>query len=160
MSLLYMDPGTDLFDTGAEALVNTVNCVGVMGAGVALGVKTRWPSVYRVYRDCCRRGEITPGSVTLIPTEAHVPPDGPNQPLYVLNLATKNHWRQPSQLTWIDAGLAELARTLVEAELDSVALPPPGCGHGGLNWTDVRPLIEHHLGDLDADIEVYAPARC
>ena len=157
MPLIDMPAGADLFDTDALALVNTVNCVGVMGKGVALGVKQRWPSVYRVYRNACQHNEVAIGSILMTIVEEPLPANSAG-PIYVLNLPTKIHWRNPSQLAWIDTGLTALRQVIINMKLDSVALPPPGCGNGGLAWSDVEPLIITHLADLDADIEVYRPA--
>ena len=161
MTISYAPPGADLFDTTATALVNTVNTVGVMGKGIALGVKRRWPQVYRDYREMCRRGEIAVGHVSALPTGVAANPvvTGPS---WILNLPTKQHWRNPSRLEWIDSGLIDLARVIEELALDSVALPPPGCGNGGLDWAQVQPLIQARLGIeplAGVDITVYPPAQ-
>jgi O-acetyl-ADP-ribose deacetylase (regulator of RNase III) len=137
----------NLFDSKAQTLVNTVNCVGVMGKGVALAFKERFPAMFEHYRALCERGEIQPGVLTLY-TDT-VP--------WVINFPTKRHWRGRSRLDDIEAGLITLARRYKEWGVESVAMPALGCGHGGLNWSEVRPLIERHLGSMDLDIEVYEP---
>jgi O-acetyl-ADP-ribose deacetylase (regulator of RNase III) len=138
----------NLFDSKAQTLVNTVNCVGVMGKGVALAFKERFPAMFEHYRDLCERGEIQPGVLTLY-TDT-VP--------WVINFPTKRHWRGRSRLDDIEAGLIILARRYREWRVESLAMPALGCGQGGLNWSEVRPLIERHLGNMDFDIEVYEPA--
>lgn len=137
----------NLFDSKAQTLVNTVNCVGVMGKGIALAFKDRFPAMFEHYRDLCERGEVQPGVLTLY-TDT-VP--------WVINFPTKRHWRGRSRLDDIEAGLVALVRQCREWQIESLAMPALGCGHGGLNWSDVRPLIERHLGNMDIDIEVYEP---
>ncbi|MCC7352946.1 MAG: macro domain-containing protein, partial [Anaerolineae bacterium] len=137
----------DLFASRAKTLVNTVNCVGVMGKGVALAFKERYPNMYEEYRRQCEQGEIRPGVLRLY-KDTHP---------WVLNFPTKRHWRARSRLEDIEAGLRALAGSYRSWEITSLAMPALGCGHGGLDWSDVRPLIERYLGDLDIAIEVYEP---
>jgi len=149
-------PGGDVTRSRAQLLVNTVNVVGVMGAGVALAFKKAWPAIMPPYKEACRDKTLRPGGCLLFPL-----PDGPNGTgrLWAA-LATKEHWLNPSKLTWIDTGLAELARLATAAGVRTIALPPPGCGHGKLKWTQVHPLVLKHLGDFDLEIyaEQLAPA--
>jgi O-acetyl-ADP-ribose deacetylase (regulator of RNase III) len=136
----------DLFRADAQTLVNTVNCVGIMGRGVALEFKRRFPIMFTDYALRCRRGEVRPGTAYLYVD--------PASGVRIVNLATKDHWRCGSKLEWIDAGLACLAAHAVEWEITSLALPPPGCGNGGLDWADVRPLVEKHLDGLGFPVTV------
>jgi len=142
----------NLLDADVDALVNAVNTVGVMGKGIALMFKERFPSNYRLYAAACKRKELTPGRmfVTELP--------GPSGPRWIINFPTKAHWRNPSKLQWIQSGLQDLKRVIQEKGIKSIALPALGSGNGKLNWHDVRPLIEASLGDLpDVEIIVYEP---
>lgn len=138
----------------AEALVNTVNTVGVMGKGIALMFKEAYPQNYDAYRKACSRGEVKIGEMFV--TE----PLRLGGPKWIVNFPTKKHWRQPSQLSWIEDGLADLRRVIEELGIKSIALPPLGSGNGGLDWSEVRPLIVGALGSLsDVDISVYEPTE-
>jgi O-acetyl-ADP-ribose deacetylase (regulator of RNase III) len=138
----------DLFESKAETLVNTVNCVGIMGKGVALAFKQRYPEMYEKYRLQCDRDEIQLGILTLYTD---------TKP-WIINFPTKHHWRSHSRLKSIEAGLEYLVQHYREWGITSLAMPALGCGHGGLDWRDVRPLIERYLGQLDdVEIEVYEP---
>ena len=144
----------DLLTEEAEALVNTVNCVGVMGKGIALDFKKTYPSNFRDYAAACKRGEIKPGHMHIFETNNLV------HPRYIVNFPTKRHWRDPSRIKDIASGLSDLARVIGDWQIESIALPALGCGLGGLNWLDVKPLIENVLGDFDAvDIVVFEPTR-
>ncbi|MEM9419073.1 MAG: macro domain-containing protein [Planctomycetota bacterium] len=146
----------NLLDTEAEALVNTVNTVGVMGKGIALMFREKYLDIFKAYKTACEREEIQTGRMFVTPT-------GELQgPRFVIHFPTKRHWRPPSKLEWIDEGLADLRRVLIENEIKSVAIPPLGAGNGKLVWSDVRPLIEKHLGDLPdqgIDVLVFEPSR-
>lgn len=137
----------NLFKSTADALVNPVNCEGVMGKGLALEFKRRWPEMYRTYQDICGRGEFQPGSVALFNGTA---------PKIIL-FATKGAWRNPSQYEYIETGLERLKAGLKIWGLDSIAMPALGCGLGGLEWPRVKELIEAHLKDVPVRIEVYEP---
>ena len=144
----------NLLEAEAEALVNTVNTVGVMGRGIALMFKERFPTNFAAYRTACDRGELVPGRVLVTSTGAL------QGPRLIVNFPTKKHWRPPSKLEWIDAGLADLRRVILDQGINSIAIPPLGSGNGKLDWADVRPLIEKHLGDLDGvDVLVFEPTR-
>lgn len=144
----------NLLDDDAEALVNTVNTVGVMGKGIALMFKERFPANYTAYKTACERGDIVPGRV-FVTENLEL-----SAPRWLINFPTKKHWRPPSRLEWIDEGLADLRRVLVEKDIKSIAIPPLGSGNGELDWDDVRPLIEQHLGDLEGvEVVVYEPTR-
>ncbi|GIV20023.1 MAG: Appr-1-p processing protein [Armatimonadota bacterium] len=141
----------DILHSQAEALVNTVNTVGVMGKGVALHFKKRFPENYRFYREACEQGEVVPGKVLVFRTEYL-------QPRYIINFPTKRHWRERSRLEDIEAGLEDLVRRVRELNIMSIALPALGCGHGGLDWNEVRPLIEKAFASLpEVLVEVYEP---
>jgi O-acetyl-ADP-ribose deacetylase (regulator of RNase III) len=145
----------NLLDSGAEALVNTVNTVGVMGKGIALMFKEAFPENFRAYAAACKKGEIGIGRVFV--TEKR---DWVSGSRWVVNFPTKKHWRHPSKLEWIEEGLQDLKRFIVENEVRSIALPPLGSGNGGLDWERVRPRIEAALGSLsDVDIIVYEPTE-
>jgi O-acetyl-ADP-ribose deacetylase (regulator of RNase III) len=132
----------DLLKTGAEALVNPVNCLGVMGRGLAAQFKRDFPENFLAYKSACDRGELRPGSMFVFET-------GPlKSPRFVINFPTKRHWRGKSRLEDIDAGLAALVRELRQRGIRSIAVPPLGCGLGGLNWRDVKPRIERAFSEL------------
>ena len=138
----------DIFESSAQTLVNTVNTVGVMGKGVALGFKKRFPEMYRDYVQRCERGEVKLGEPYL--WEPLVEP-------WVLNFPTKGHWRAPSKLADIVAGLEYLEAHYREWGVRSLAVPPLGCGYGGLEWRVVGPTLYEHLSRLDVRVELYAP---
>lgn len=142
----------NLLTSDTEALVNTVNVVGVMGKGVALQFKQAFPANYRDYRAACQRKDVRLGTM-------HVWDSGQfGDRRYVINFPTKGHWRSPSRIEDIEAGLANLIEVVSDLEIRSIALPALGCGNGGLDWADVLPLIERALGDLPIRAVVYPPA--
>jgi O-acetyl-ADP-ribose deacetylase (regulator of RNase III) len=142
----------NLLESGAEALVNTVNTVGVMGKGIALMFKDRFDDNYVRYRAACKAGDLKAGC--LFVTE----PNELQGPRFVINFATKQDWRAPSRIEWVSRGLAELRQFLVDQRVRSVAIPPLGAGNGGLDWNAVRAEIERALGGLeDTEIIVYEP---
>jgi O-acetyl-ADP-ribose deacetylase (regulator of RNase III) len=143
----------NVLEAGTEALVNTVNSVGVMGKGIALQFKRAFPENYEAYRRACARGEVEPGRMFVFETGWVSPPR------LIINFPTKRHWRSRSRLDDLEAGLAALASEIRERGVRSVAIPPLGCGHGGLDWTDVRPRIERALADLgDVEVRLYEPS--
>ncbi len=142
----------NLLDSEAEALVNTVNTVGVMGKGIALMFKEAFPDNFVRYQAACRHKEISVGRMFVTERKNLMGPK------WIVNFPTKRHWRQPSRLVWIVSGLDDLRRVIVENGIRSIALPPLGSGNGGLDWQDVRPRIAAALGSLtDVDIVVYEP---
>lgn len=141
----------DIFAQPAVALVNPVNCVGVMGRGLALQFKRCFPDSFEPYRQACRDRILRPGRVFVWPT--HRP-----APRWILHFPTKRHWRDPSRLEDIDEGLRDLARAIRRHRMPSVAVPPLGCGLGGLDWTRVRPLLEAHLAGLPCAVIALRPA--
>ncbi|MGV0050908.1 type II toxin-antitoxin system antitoxin DNA ADP-ribosyl glycohydrolase DarG [Mycobacterium colombiense] len=143
----------DLLAANTEALVNTVNCAGVMGKGIALQFKRRYPEMYKAYEKACNRGEVTIGKMFVFETGQL---DGPR---YIINFPTKKHWRAPSQLSYIDAGLADLVQVLRELKIGSVAIPPLGAGNGGLDWADVEPRLVSAFEELcDIHAVIYPPS--
>jgi O-acetyl-ADP-ribose deacetylase (regulator of RNase III) len=145
----------DLFAQDADALVNTVNCVGVMGKGVALEFKRRWPNNYAAYRLACQRKSLRPGILHIFQVADLLSNDDPK---FIINFPTKDHWRSKSQLSYIEDGLDALVETLTQKCIGSIAMPPLGCGNGGLDWRDVKPLIEQKLrGVSDVEIVVLEP---
>jgi O-acetyl-ADP-ribose deacetylase (regulator of RNase III) len=138
----------DLFESRAQTLVNTVNCIGIMGKGVALDFKKRFPANFADYAVRCDRKQVRPGEPYLF-----ADPSG----RLIVNFPTKNHWRSPARIDDIKAGLDVLAARWQEWGVKSLALPPLGCGNGGLEWSEVGPLIYRKLHVLPIDVEVYAP---
>ncbi|NJL28206.1 MAG: macro domain-containing protein [Thermoanaerobaculia bacterium] len=143
----------DILQADAEALVNTVNCVGVMGRGIALQFRRAFPENYDAYRAVCQRGELRPGMVlTHDLGRLH-------NPRYVINFPTKRHWRGNSRLEDIEAGLAALVEEVKKKGIRSVAIPPLGSGLGGLDWRQVRPRIEAAFRELtQLRVLLYEPA--
>lgn len=142
----------DLLDDDAEAVVNTVNTVGVSGKGLALQFRQRYPENEAAYRAAARRGGIRLGAVFVVETGS---PDGPK---WIVNFPTKDHWRSRSRLGDIAAGLDDLVRFLSEHHVRSVAVPPLGCGNGGLDWRQVEPLIRAKLEPLEeVEVRLYQP---
>ena len=143
----------NLLEAPVEALVNTVNTVGVMGKGIALMFKERFTENYRLYAMACKAKEVRTGKMFI--TEVNEL-DGPR---WIVNFPTKQHWRAPSRPEWIVDGLQDLRRFLLEKQVKSIAIPPLGAGNGGLVWEEVRTTIETALGDLDIEIIVFEPTK-
>lgn len=142
----------NLLDARVDALVNTVNTVGVMGKGIALMFKERFPENFSAYAAACQAAEVEVGRMFV---QAGAELAGPK---WIINFPTKQHWRQPTRVEWIDSGLADLKSVIRAKGIRSIALPPLGCGNGGLEWSEVRPRIEAALGDLaDVEVVVYEP---
>jgi O-acetyl-ADP-ribose deacetylase (regulator of RNase III) len=138
----------DIIKHDAEALVNTVNCAGVMGRGIALQFRCSFEDNYEAYRKACHHKEVLPGRMFVFGRY------GQDTPRWIINFPTKRHWKGKSRLEDIQAGLVDLVRVIRENRIRSIALPPLGCGLGGLDWTVVRPIIEEALS-LVPDVEVY-----
>jgi len=141
----------NLLEAEAEALVNTVNTVGVSGKGIALMFKEAFPANFRAYAAASKAGEIAPGGLFITERRDML------GPRYIINFATKQHWRAPSRFEWIREGLAALRREIEARRIRSIAIPPLGAGNGGLRWADVKPLIEEQLSGLDCDVTVFEP---
>lgn len=133
----------DLLASKAEALVNAVNTVGVMGKGIALQFKQQFPEMYKLYKSAADRKELQVGKVQVVPVQAA------GSVKYILNFPPKQHWRFPSKIEWVREGLVDLREQIIRYDIKSVALPPLGCGNGGLEWAAVKPLIEQALSNIE-----------
>lgn len=137
-----------IFESDAQWLVNPVNCVGVMGKGLAAKFKAKYPIVYDMYRKDCQSGCYYPGFVCFyyLPGIYSV---------LICNFATKYHWADLSKLEWIEKGLQNFANEYTHRRVKSIAFPKLGCGNGGLDWKKVRPLMVKYLGDLPLDVTIH-----
>lgn len=143
----------DILRDESEAIVNTVNCVGVMGRGIALQFRNAYPENYAAYEKACQRGDVQPGRMFVHETGELT------GPRYIINFPTKRHWRGKSRMEDIEAGLKGLVEVLREKKIRSIALPPLGSGLGGLDWSEVRRRIVAALGDLDeVRVSIYEPS--
>ena len=145
----------DMFSVPADAIVNTVNCVGVMGKGVALEFKHRWPQNFKAYKKLCDAKELAPGKMfiydagDMFAKQTH---------RYLINFPTKLHWRAKSKLSYIEEGLDDFVTQVRHFKIKSVVMPPLGCGNGGLPWPEVRALLEQKLSDIDGvEFVVFVP---
>ena len=142
----------NILDADVEALVNTVNTVGVMGKGIALQFKRAFPDMFKDYASAAKRGDVEIGRMHVWPVQKL---DGPR---LIINFPTKRHWRGGSRLADIEAGLDDLVAVVVKEEVQSIAIPPLGCGHGGLDWSQVEPLIRAKLEPIDGlDVRLFPP---
>ena len=146
-------PG-DLFQTDMETIVITVNCVGVMGKGIAKVLKEHAKPAYEQYRELCDAGEMNLGKSVIYDEPLDVL-DGKT----ILFFPTKYHWRSRSELFRIKEGLKHFAENYDDMGIKSIAFPALGCGHGGLNWNDVKPVMSEYLEDLDIEIKIYEPGK-
>ncbi|MBK8259528.1 MAG: macro domain-containing protein [Polyangiaceae bacterium] len=136
---------SNLFDSPAQTLVNTVNLVGVMGKGIAAEFKRRYPDMFRRYAEHCKNGSLDIGKLYLYRTANK----------FVLNFPTKKHWRNPSKLEYIEAGLKKFADTYAAHGIVSISFPQLGCGNGGLSWNEVQPLMDKYLRDLPIPVYIH-----
>ena len=134
---------SDIFESNAEAIVNAVNCVGVMGKGLALQFKNRFPENFATYKDACNRNKLQLGAVLVYDHGEAV------QPRFIINFPSKNHWRDPSKIDYIESGLVSLAQAIKTHNISSIAVPALGCGLGGLKWEEVRPRIVEALSPIE-----------
>lgn len=142
----------DILQADADALVNTVNCVGVMGRGIALQFKKAFPENFKAYAVACKQEEVQPGRMFVFETQQLT------HPRYIINFPTKRHWRSASRMQDIDSGLAALVETIIQNDIQSIAIPPLGSGLGGLNWLEVKPRIEQALQPYeDIRVLIYEP---
>lgn len=144
----------NLLESSAQALVNTVNTVGIMGRGIALQFREAFPVNYRVYRNACQNKELSVGMMLVV---QDVTSSG--TPKLIINFPTKTHWRLPSEYTYIERGLQSLRNEIMTRDIKSIAIPPLGSHNGGLDWTRVKPMVEQALADLDCDIFLYEPTH-
>ncbi|GKS96067.1 macro domain-containing protein [Acidovorax sp. SUPP2825] len=142
----------DILKDDSDAIVNTVNCVGIMGRGIALQFKNAWPENFKAYKAACDREEVQPGRMFIYDTEQLA------APRYIINFPTKRHWKGKSRMQDIDAGLEALVRDVARMGIRSIAIPPLGSGLGGLEWDEVRPRIEAAMQTLpDVRVRLYEP---
>lgn len=147
----------DLFESGADALVNPVNCKGVMGAGVAKQMMERYPEQCNVFNQACKnKTPISPGRVYVMEqVHASVVQHGDSDTPLVLHATTKDHWKDPSRIQWMQSIATRLRHESARPHIDTVAMPALGCGHGGLDWVDVRGVLEPELAESDVQFTVY-----
>jgi O-acetyl-ADP-ribose deacetylase (regulator of RNase III) len=142
----------NLLEAKTEALVNTVNTVGVMGKGIALQFKERFPHNFKVYADACKKGLVTVGKPLVVKEHTF---EGDK---LIINFPTKTEWFKKSQYSYIEEGLKELAIIITEHQIKSIAIPPLGCGNGGLKWDKVKPMMDKYLGPMEGvDIIIFEP---
>jgi O-acetyl-ADP-ribose deacetylase (regulator of RNase III) len=139
----------NIFESDAEALVNSVNTVGVMGKGIALQFKERFPANYKLYVTACKNEEVKIGKMFITPTNSLM------NPKWIINFPTKKHWMHNSSYEFIEAGLDDLVTQIEKLNIQSIAIPPLGAGQGGLNWEKVKELIQLKLGHLNIEITVF-----
>ncbi len=137
----------NIIQADVEALVNTVNTVGVMGKGIALVFKKAFPDNFKIYRKLCEDKEFHVGDLLITNT-------GRIRPKFIVNFPTKEHWRSKSKIEFIEVGMNELVKEIKEKQIKSIAIPPLGCGNGGLNWNEVKTIILRELEKVDEEVEV------
>lgn len=135
-----------------DAIVNTVNCVGVMGKGIALQFKKKWPENFKAYANACDSGIVKPGKMFIYNAGALATPN------YIVNFPTKKHWKGKSQVKYIQDGLKDLIEQIKILKISSIAVPPLGCGNGGLDWEQVKPLIINAFSAIpDVEVRLFEP---
>lgn len=135
----------NIFNSPAQVIVNTVNTVGVMGKGLALSFKKRYPQMFEAYKRACDKHQLTIGKLMLFYAPDH----------WILMFPTKENWRNPSKLEYLEAGLHKFVNTYAEKGITSIAFPKLGCGNGELFWSDVKPVMEKYLKQLPITVYVY-----
>ena len=144
----------NIFDSTTEALVNPVNCKGVMGAGLAAQFKRRFPANFTAYKQVCDQNGLVPGKIFVF-TNPQTPPTNHK---YIINFPTKDHWKHPSSYHYISDGLITLAEAIHQNKLSSIAIPALGAGCGGLDWVVVKAMLNEYLSGLsNTRIEIYEP---
>lgn len=144
----------NILESNADALINTVNTVGVMGKGIALQFKKAYHNNYKAYIDACKKNEILIGSLFVVKDS-----NLSTGEKLIINFPTKKDWRKPSEYQYIESGLDDLVRVIKNYSIKSVAVPPLGAGNGGLDWEKVKNIIEKKLSNIDAEIIVYEPTQ-
>ena len=144
--MIYFKDG-DIFKDTSEAIINAVNCVGVMGKGIALKFKEKYPDNYIMYKAACNRKEVKIGKMFIYKESNKT----------IINFPTKQHWHNDSKIEYIKEGLKDLVKALQSLNIESVAMPAIGCGNGGLSWDIVKKTIKEYLSDVDMSIIVYNP---
>jgi O-acetyl-ADP-ribose deacetylase (regulator of RNase III) len=135
----------DIFASNAQVIVNPVNCKGVMGRGLALVFKERYPAMFATYQEECKTGKLRIGRPTLYRESTP----------WILNFPTKDHWRLPSKMEYLEKGLEYLVANYQKAGIKSIAFPKLGAGNGELSWDEVGPLMAKYLGQLDIDVNIF-----
>jgi len=144
----------NILDSSAEALINTVNTVGVMGKGIALQFKQAFPHNFEIYKQACLNGSLKTGKILAVKDNELLLGER-----LIINFPTKQHWKMPSEYRYIESGLTALVAYLQQNPVKSLAMPALGCGNGGLDWHKVRTMIEQHLTELNMAIWVYEPVK-
>ena len=142
----------DLLTYPAEAIINTVNCVGVMGKGIALQFKQKYPENFRNYAKECKAGNVTTGKMLVYDCGMLS-----ENPRYIINFPTKQHWRNNSKIEYITSGLDDLVNVIEKYQIKSIAIPQLGCGNGGLIWEEVEDIIIDRLSHLNIEVFIFAP---
>ena len=143
--MIEYKPNENIFKSNAEALVNPVNTIGVMGSGLARQFKERYPEMFKDYKINCDQKNIKIGVLHIYRTINKL----------IINFPTKQDWKNNTKIEWIEEGLIYFAKNYKKLKIDSIAFPKLGCGKGGLDWNLVRPLMEKYLKDLDLKIEIW-----
>ena len=146
---------SSILDSDCYGLVNPINCVGVMGAGLAKQFRDKYPEMFKAYSMACGEDKVKVGAVWPWSNYSLYPK--PESIKIIIGFPTKNHWRHPSRIEYIETGLLSLRKYLQRTEMDSVAVPALGCGLGGLDWNVVESKIAYYLGDLEIRVDVYPP---
>ena len=149
--MAWAELNTDITKSEASCIVSAANCVGVMGGGVAKAIKDEFPWCYPPYKIACNEGVLKPGSIFAVKLDVFPHMKYPQ----IIHLSTKNHWKGKSQLDWVDSGCQELRKFIEKHRLMSIAIPRLGCGLGGLDWDDVRPIMRRNFADMNCDIFVH-----
>lgn len=144
--MIYLTHG-NLLEANVDALVNAVNCVGVMGKGIALQFKKTYPENFIAYKNACDKNEVQPGKMFIFKTNNK----------FIINFPTKRHWKDNSNYNDIALGLKSLVNTINNLKIQSIAIPPLGCGLGGLDWNKVKNMIEHTFENSNVKIMLYEP---
>ena len=143
--ILYLDG--DLLEDDADVLVNTINCVGAMGAGIALQFKHKFPFNFLRYQQICRLGKVRPSDILIYEEEGQT----------IYNLATKDQWRESSRMSWISKGCSNLKKEIQSNSIKSIAIPALGCNNGGADWPRVKSILEKWLQGLNCEVRIYLP---
>jgi O-acetyl-ADP-ribose deacetylase (regulator of RNase III) len=153
MMTIKLTQGDLLKQDDVDAIINTVNCVGVMGKGIALQFKNKWPANFHDYANACKAGKVRPGHMMVHDS------GGLLKPNYIINFPTKDHWRSPSTIAYIRDGLIDLVAQVQSLGIHSIAIPPLGCGNGGLDWEIVKPMIVTAFAALpDVEVRLFEPS--
>lgn len=143
----------NLLDSEAEALVNTVNTVGIMGKGIALQFKKQFPNNYKIYSKACKTGEFKIGEMLIVEEQSLL-----TGKKIIINFPTKTDWRKPSEYSYIEEGLKNLVKVIEEKKIKSIAIPPLGAGNGGLVWDKVKAMMNYYLKDVEAEVIIFQPS--